>query len=190
MRKALIPVLFILMLTNSLVKAQTDQSTPTKEDAVSFLNKLIKTYPKFEDINLTLDGCVLKITNNKRSYNQYERKPDTQMDKEVISIDLSSVYFYNVGTIDFQLRPSYSNSIIENNHHEVLSYENSKVRSTYDEIPKSLSFIKVLDLLKNINEMPDDFRDKDYTNRYLKAFVFLVQSCGGGQLKSDPGEKF
>ena len=181
--------LFILFTFISKVGICQPSNAPTKEDAVAFINKLIKDYPRYDDINMNLDGCTLIITNVKTSWGS-GNKPETYKEKDVFSIDLSSVYFYDGGPNNFQLKPSFSTSIIENVHRETLSYENSRVKLSSDDLPEKLSFMNIFDWLKNMNDMPGDFHDKNYAERYLKAFTFLVTACGGGTIKADPNDKF
>jgi hypothetical protein len=197
MKKILSSIVWILIFTISIVKAQSDQSAPTKEDAVSFLKMVeIKTHDippqrigvkghfSITNIDLSLNGCILNYTYNFNYLNYDHSEPD-ESSIFSFSIDLSKVgASKDTATICSTLDgKGFFGSLIH-----VGSLTKDAIRATYNGGPFTNADYR--DCLDIFDGYDSNFKENNYVDRALKALKFLIKECGGGKVTIDPDSKF
>jgi hypothetical protein len=165
--------LFILCLSFKVAKAQSEQSEPTKQDALDFLNKVAKEYPaKYhtdESSNpvpstavFTLDGCVLTktvsfsyITTGARGVADF---------RYITTINLASVYYSDLIIKQSVQDDIYAEQIVK------FFKSNGKERTDMSS-DKSFNWDQ-LNILGEIDDESTQFKDSHYYERLWSAVVF------------------
>jgi hypothetical protein len=188
--------ILLLCFVINISKAQTDQSAPTKQDALDFINKVLKEFPGTESTNsgdgstvfptitATLDGCHLTFKSDFSFPNTGDNT--TWVASRITIINLSSVYT----TDNTNLNSATDGDIIRfYNAHTVKP--NGKVNWSGPPHQDSIASFWIGELLfRSHIEEPAQFKDQHYDDRFTKAVMFLVKACGGGKMKVDATQKF
>ncbi|HTB53215.1 MAG TPA: hypothetical protein VK718_10625 [Ferruginibacter sp.] len=191
----------VFLLFTIVANAQTD-AAPTNEDAVNFINKVYNECGKTEemwcDLQFSIEGCHLlcqstSIKGNKsgRSDEKAYKSIDTyDIDLSLVKMNNDELYPTSSGAIKLHdifivsKRDVYFSTTTDCNSIKWSNHPYSDETSSLNSVLIWWVGGKQLDLDGEI------FKSNNYGERLDKAFTFLINTCGGGEAKKDPNDKF
>jgi|GEM_PF-6067528 len=191
---------FLLCLLGTVrVEAQKDTSSPSKADAVSFIQKLyreygIKNYSTYgytnteDSITMWLDSCRLNIVHKVVSVTQ-----DINRFRFIKTVTTNIIDLSLIRLDDGRIEALETNGIVR----QSLSYhkdrEKQEFKLSHQEAKESINDLPISILVDVVLPSPGENTSYDahnYDERLNKAFDFLIKAFGGGTIKTDPNDKF